>query len=195
MKQNKLYIITGTSAVGKTSVALGLLKKTSTKGGSASGRKNLKRSLTFTTRDIRKGEKNNKDYHFISVPEFKQKIKKGEFLEWANNYGNLYGTNKKNIKEILASGKNALVVIDIKGALNIKKSWAKAVIFFILPESFDQLEKRFKKRKDTTAEQIKKRLTVAKWELTKAKKCDYQIINKENKLALTIKEVQKIIDN
>jgi len=185
MKQNKLYIITGTSAVGKTSVALGLLKKA----------KNLKRSLTFTTRDIRKGEKNHKDYHFISLTEFKLKIKKNEFLEWANNYGNLYGTNKKDIKEILASGKNALVVIDIKGALNIKKKWPKAVIFFILPESFGQLEKRFKKRKDTTPEQIKKRLITAKWELTKAKKCDYQIVNKENKLALTIKEVKKIIDN
>lgn len=184
MNTPALFIITGTSAVGKTSVAQGLLKKS----------KNLKRSLTFTTRLPRKGEKNGRDYHFISMAEFKNKIKKNEFLEWANNYGNLYGTNKIAIKKILEQGKNALVVIDIKGALNIKKKWPGVKVFFILPESFDQLAKRFAKRRDTTREQIKKRLSLAKWELKQAKKCDWRIINKENRLDETIMKVSEIID-
>lgn len=183
MKKTKLFIITGTSAVGKTSIASGLLKKT----------KCLKRSLTFTTRLPRKGEKNNKDYYFIPISEFKEKIKKGEFLEWANNYDNFYGTNKKDIEQIMASGKNALVVIDIKGALNIKKRFSSAIAIFILPESFSQLEKRFNKRKDTTLEQIKKRLKIAKWELSKANKCNYRVINMENKIQTAILEVKAII--
>lgn len=184
MTNSKLYIITGTSAVGKTSVALKLLKKNI----------NLKRSLTCTTRPARRGEKDGQDYHFISVEEFRKKIMNNEFLEWANNYGNLYGTNKKDIKQILASGKNALVVIDIKGALNIKKKFKSAIAIFILPESINQLEARLKKRPNTTSDQIKKRLSLSKWELAKAKKCDYQVINKESKLAKTVKEVNNIIN-
>ena len=183
---NKLFIITGTSAVGKTTVAKAVLKKA----------KNLKRSLTYTSRKKRGNEKNHKDYHFISEKEFKQKIKKGEFLEWANNYGNLYGTDKKEIDNLLNKGKNVLVVIDIKGALNIKKKWPKkSIAIFILPESLKQLETRFKKRSDTSPEAIKKRLKIAKWEIAKSEKCDFWVINKENKVNLAAKEVLEIINN
>lgn len=182
---SKLFIITGTSAVGKTTVAQGVLKKC----------KNLVRSITFTTREKRGQEKNGIDYHFISEQEFKNKIKKSDFLEWANNYGNLYGTDKKEIAKFLKKGKNVLVVIDIKGALNIKKKWPEAIIIFILPESFKQLEKRFKKRSDTSKKDIQKRLKIAKWELAKAPKCDFSVVNMENKAELAINEVCKIINN
>jgi guanylate kinase len=185
MHQNKLFIITGTSAVGKTTVASGVLKKA----------KNLFRSPTFTTREKRGQERDGRDYHFISQEEFKKKIRKSDFLEWANNYGNLYGTDKKEITKLLKQDKNVLVVIDIKGALNIKKKWPKAVTIFILPESFDQLKKRFLKRHDTSKCDIQKRLNIAKWELSKAPKCDYWIINQENKVDLAVKEVLKIIKN
>jgi guanylate kinase len=137
---------------------------------------------------------NHKDYHFISLVKFKQKIKQGEFLEWANNYGNLYGTAKTEINKWLGLGKNVLVVIDIKGALNIKKNWPKkSLIIFILPESFAQLTKRFAKRHDTTPADIKKRLVIAKWELNQAKKCDFKVINRENKIEKTVEKVAKII--
>lgn len=186
MRQGKLFIITGTSAVGKTTVAKGVLKKA----------KNLERSLTYTSRPRRGKEKNHQDYHFISVDKFKQKIKNHEFLEWANNYGNLYGTNKKDINKILARDKNALVVIDIKGALNIKKKWPKkSITIFILPESMEQLAKRFKKRHDTSKEDIKKRLKIAKWEMTQSAKCDFWVVNKENKVDLAVKEVLEIVNN
>lgn len=205
MKPAKLFIITGTSAVGKTSVAQGLIKKASAKGGSApakggspmadSGGKHLKRSLTFTDRPQRKGEKNGADYRFITPKDFKNKIKKGEFLEWADNYGHCYGTNKKEIEKILKSGKNALVVIDIKGALNIKKSWrAKSVTIFILPESIQQLKKRFQKRADTSPKDIAKRLKIAKWELNQASACDYLVVNREGRLSEAIKAVLTIVN-
>jgi len=182
-KKSKLFIITGTSAVGKTTVAQGVLKKCH----------NLVHSITFTSRAMRGKEKNGRDYHFISKEEFKKKIKKSDFLEWANNYGNLYGTDKNEITKFLKQGKNVLVVIDIKGALNIKKKWPKAVTIFILPESFEQLKKRFFKRHDTAKTDIQKRLNIAKWELSKAPKCDYRVVNRENKVDLAIKEVCKII--
>ena len=184
MKQGKLFIITGPSAVGKTSVAKLVLKKS----------KNLIRSLTFTSRKIRKGEKNGKDYHFISKEEFQKKIRKSDFLEWANNYGNLYGTDKNEIIKLLKQGKNVLVVIDIKGAISIKKKMLKAIAIFILPESTKQLEKRFKKRKDTSKKDIQKRLEIAEWELARAPKCDYWVVNPENKIELAIKEVLEIIN-
>ncbi|OGY89496.1 MAG: guanylate kinase [Candidatus Komeilibacteria bacterium RIFCSPLOWO2_01_FULL_45_10] len=193
MKKNKLFILTGTSAVGKTSVALGVLKKSSAKGGSASGEKNIQRSLTFTSRPQRKGEKNGVDYHFIALKNFKNKIKKGEFLEWADNYGHYYGTNKEEIGKILKSGKNALVVIDIKGALNIKKKWPQSVTIFILPESVSQLKKRFQKRADTSPKDIAKRLKIAHWELAQASKCDYWVVNRENRLGEAINAVLAIV--
>lgn len=185
MENSKLFIITGTSAVGKTTVAQGVLKKA----------KNLKRSLTYTTREKRGQERNGRDYHFISEEEFKKKIRKSDFLEWANNYGYLYGTDKKEITKLLKKGRNVLVVIDIKGALNIKKKWSPAITIFILPESFEQLEKRFKKRHDTNKKDIAKRLKIAKWELAKAPQCDYWVVNKENKIELAVKETLKIINN
>ena len=185
MKLGKLFIITGTSAVGKTTVAQGVLKKS----------RNLVRSITFTARAIRGKERNGVDYHFISEKKFKDKIRRSDFLEWANNYGNLYGTDKKEIAKFLNKGKNVLVVIDIKGALNIKKKWPVAITIFILPESFKQLEKRFKKRSDTSKKDIQKRLKIAKWELTKAPRCDYRVINPENKVNLAVEDALKIINN
>lgn len=181
---NKLFIITGTSAVGKSTVANLLLKKL----------KNLKRSLTYTTRPIRAHEKKDQDYHFISLLEFKKKMKRGDFLEWANNYGNLYGTNKKEISRILNSGNNALVVVDIKGALNINKKWPEAVTIFIKPESLKQLEQRFKQRADTSAAQINQRLKIATWELARASKCDYRVINRQNQIPATVQKVKKILE-
>jgi guanylate kinase len=184
MTRGKLYIITGTSAVGKTTIANLVLKKV----------KNLKRSLTYTTREIRPKEKNGRDYHFISEAKFKKKIRQSDFLEWANNYGHLYGTNKTDILSYLNKGKNVLVVIDIKGALAIKKKWPTATTIFILPESIGQLAKRFQKRHDTSKADIQKRLKIAKWELSQSIKCDYWVINRENKINQAVKEVAALIN-
>jgi guanylate kinase len=185
MSRGKLYIITGTSAVGKSTVARLVLKKI----------KNLARSLTFTSRQIRGNEKDGRDYHFISKSEFEKKIAKADFLEWANNYGNLYGTDKKDMNAKLSRGINILIVIDIKGALNIKKKWSKTTIIFILPESINQLSERFKRRRDTTAAETATRLKTAKWELEQATKCDYWVINRENRINQTADEITKIINH
>lgn len=185
MLNKKIFIITGTSAVGKTTVASLVLKKM----------RSFQKVVTYTTRARRKGERNGRDYNFISVTEFKKKIKDKEFFEWAVNYGNYYGNSKKDIARIQKKGKNVLFVIDIKGALTIKKKWPRSKAVFILPESLKQLEKRFKKRADTSKEAVKRRLKVAKWELTQAPKCDFWVVNKENKVSLAAKEVIETIKN
>lgn len=186
MATPKLFIITGASAAGKNTTAKGILKNN----------KNFKQSLTYTTRLPRGNEKNNRDYHFVSIAQFQTKLKRHEFLEHANNYGNYYGTNKKDITKLLTAGFNVLLVIDIKGALTIKKIWPKkTVAIFIMPENLNQLKKRFNRRHDTTPEQIKRRLETARWELAQAKFCDFLIINKENKIPQTIAAVQTIINN
>jgi len=183
MTKGKLFIITGTSAVGKTSIAELVLKKN----------KKMVRSLTFTDRPRRGQEKDGRDYHFISPAEFKKKIARSGFLEWANNYGHRYGTDKKQIAKLLGQGKNVLVVIDIKGALNIKKQRPKAITIFILPESINQLAARFKKRHDTSPADVKKRLKIARWELVQSPKCDYQIVNPEGQINSAVKAVLEVI--
>lgn len=185
MRDKKIYIITGPSAVGKTTVAELVLKKL----------KNLQKIVTYTTRVRRKGERQDRDYNFISVAEFKKKIKKKEFFEWAINYGNYYGNSKKDIEKIQKKGKEVLLVIDIKGVLTIKKKWSKSIAIFILPESLKQLERRFKKRADTTKKAVQERLKIAKWELSQAPKCDFWMVNRENKADLVAKEVVEILKN
>lgn len=179
MIKGNLFIITGTSAVGKSTVAQLVLKR----------QRNLSRSLTYTSRPRRGNEQEGRDYHFVTREEFEKKIKKSDFLEWANNYGNLYGTDKKDINAKLRQGFDVLIVIDIKGALNIKKILSKTVIIFILPESISQLTDRFKRRRDTSPADIARRLKTAKWELEQATKCDYWVINRENRIDRTVNEI------
>jgi guanylate kinase len=185
MKTGKLFIITGTSAVGKTTIAKKVLTK----------KPELVRSITFTTRKIRVTEKEGHDYHFVSLKKFNDKIAHGEFLEWINFCGNFYGTDKKEILKNLDKGKNVLLVIDIKGALTFKKILKqKAVTIFILPDSLAQLIKRFKARPNTTQAEINKRMATAKIELKQAKLCDYQIRNRENQIATTVNKTLKILE-
>jgi len=185
MKTGKLFIITGTSAVGKTTVAKKVLAK----------KPNLIRSLTFTTRKIRVAEKDGRDYHFISLKKFQNKIARGEFLEWINFCDNFYGTDKNEILKNLKKGKNILLVIDIKGALTFKKNLKQqAVTIFILPDSLTQLIKRFKARPNTTQEEINKRMATAKIELKQAELCDYRIRNRENQIDATVAKTLKILE-
>jgi len=184
MTSGKLFIITGTSAVGKTTIAKEILLK----------QPELMRSITSTTRKMRVNEKDGNDYHFVSLKKFQNKIKRGEFFEWANNYGNFYGTDKKEILGWLNKGKNVLIVIDIKGALVIKKILKqKAVTIFILPDSLTQLLKRFKKRPNITADELNRRFKTAKIELKQAKLCDFRVHNHENQIKQTVDKTLKIL--
>ena len=134
-------------------------------------------SVSCTTRSPREGEKHGENYFFLTREEFKTCIDRGEFLEWAEFSGNMYGTQRQYIEEKLAQGKNLILEIDTQGALNVKKIMPNATLIFILPPSFEELEARLRGRHTETEEAIQKRLQSTKMEMENSKLFDYQVIN------------------
>jgi guanylate kinase len=178
----KVFVISGNSGAGKTTIAQALIKQNP----------NLKKVITCTTREARKGEKDGRDYYFISKEEFESNIEKGLMAEYEKYSENYYGSRKKDVKKILESKKNVLFVVETKGALTLKKTFPKSVLFFVKAPSLKELENRLKKRGDIE-ENIKKRFVEIEDESEREKEFDFIIIN--DKLNEAIKEAQKIIKN
>ncbi|MEK6959260.1 MAG: guanylate kinase [archaeon] len=178
----KIFVITGSSGVGKSTIADALLLKN----------KNLKKVITCTTRAPRGKEKDGVDSRFLSVEKFKALIEKKAFFENALVYGNYYGSLKEDVKKILASKKSLLFVVDVQGAETIKKNDSRAVTIFIKPPKFEELRARLKKRKTDSEEIIDKRIAVAKEELKKAPLFDYAVVN--DLLDVAVKETQQIVE-
>ena len=171
-KRSKLIIISGPSGVGKTAVAKELLKK----------RDNLEKVVTCTSRGARPQEVSGRDYYFISAKEFEHKIKKNDFLEYAQVHGDYYGTPKEEVDGILHVGKSPILVIDVQGALQIKERLDKddCIFIFLLPESKEQLKKRIAKRNQVMpAAELETRMKTAEKEFKHADDYDYQVVNKE----------------
>lgn len=163
----KLFVISGSSGVGKGTVIKEFLKK----------HPEFKLSVSCTTRSKREGEVNGVNYFFLTQKEFKKCIDNGEFLEWAEFSGNHYGTKKDFVENCLKNGENLILEIDTKGALNVKKIMPEAVLIFIAPPSLKELESRLRGRHTETEEAIQKRLASIKLELENSKHFDYEIIN------------------
>ena len=164
---SKLFVISGSSGVGKGTVIKEFLRRNP----------EFKLSVSCTTRAPREGEEHGKNYFFLTRDDFQACIERGEFLEWAEFSGNMYGTQRPYIEEKLAQGKRLILEIDTKGALNVKKIMPEAVLIFILPPSFEELEARLRGRHTETEEAIQKRLASTKLELENSKHFDYEIIN------------------
>ena len=178
----KLYVISGSSGVGKGSVLKGFLARNP----------EFTLSISCTTRKPREGEVDGVNYFFLTVEEFRKCIEDEKFLEWAEFAGNFYGTKKKYIQECLNDGKNVILEIDTKGALQVKKSMPEAVLIFICPPSFEELEERLRGRHTEDEATIQKRLGEAKVELQRAESFDYKIVNDDlDKAILKLEEVIK----
>lgn len=134
-------------------------------------------SCSCTTRIRRPSEVSDKHYRFISVEEFEAKIDAQDFLEYAKVFGNYYGTEKKEVEGLRASGKHVVLVIDAQGALKIKNQNIPAVFVFVSPPSFEELRRRLFKRKTEDEEKIQERLLWAKQEMEMASHYDYLLIN------------------
>ena len=152
-------------------------------------------SISVTTRQPRVGEVDGKSYFFKTVPEVQEMIAKGELLEYAEVYGNYYGTPRKYVMDLLQSGHDVLLEIDIQGALQIKERFPEGVFVFIVPPSLDELSARIYKRGTDSEEVIKRRMASAASELTYAAKYDYIIVNdiatKAANKVLTIMEAER----
>lgn len=142
-------------------------------------------SISYTTRKIRPKEMEGEDYHFISEHEFREKIANAEFLEYAEVFGNYYGTSKKEVESLQAKGKHVILVIDTQGAMQLKK-FLSAVFIFLSPPNSEELKRRLHSRKSETHEMIQTRLSWSGEEIAKAKLYDYHIINENLKTAYEV---------
>jgi guanylate kinase len=149
--------------------------------------------VTATTRPKRAGEKNGVNYHFLSREEFQQMIDKSQFLEWANVYGNYYGVPKDEITSALSKGIDTIVKVDVQGAATIKKIMPQAVFIFLMPPSMEALEKRLKRRRSESSEDLALRLEKAKREIRSLPLFDYVITSHQNKIDEVVSQIDAII--
>ena len=166
MAKGKLYVISGASGVGKSTVLAKVMDK----------RKDLRFSVSATTRAPRPGEVDGQSYYFVTKEKFLAMIDAGEFLEYDAHMDNYYGTPRGQLEEKLETGS---VILDIEpnGAFNVRNAWEDAMLIFIAPPSLEELERRLRSRGDTPEDQIRLRLDRVQWEMEQSKQYDYVVIN------------------
>lgn len=176
-----LFIISAPSGAGKSSLIQALLQR----------HQDMQVSVSHTTRAPRPGEQDGVHYHFVSVDTFKALIEKDEFFEWAEVFGNYYGTSKSAIRELLRQGIDVFLDIDWQGARQIKVLEPSAKGIFILPPSLTELEQRLNKRGQDSSDVIAKRMAQAHSEMSHANEYEYLIINDNFDNALL--ELERIV--
>ncbi len=148
---------------------------------------------TITTRLPRANEKNNVDYHFTSEKKFQEMIERKELLEWANVYGNLYGTPKKSVTEALNRGEDTIVKVDVQGATTIKKLLPQAIFIFVATPSIKELISRLKRRHTESAADLALRTKTAEEEVKKLELFDYVVFNRRDEIDRAVSEIKAII--
>jgi guanylate kinase len=169
-----IFLVVAPSGAGKSTLVNALLARDGA----------IALSISFTTRPPRPGEVNGREYHFVSVEEFKQRRARGEFLESAEVHGHFYGTSRLWIEERMRAGGDVLLEIDWQGARQVKQVFPQAVGIFILPPSIEALEQRLHKRGQDSPQVIARRLLAAGSEIAHAPEFDYVIINEDFDRAL-----------
>ena len=149
--------------------------------------------VTATDRPQRPGEIPGVDYHFLSTDEFQDMIRDGEFLEWANVYGQLKGIPKWEVREALATGKDVVLRIDVQGAATIRALAPDAILIFMLAKNEEELRSRLQWRRTDTPEQIEHRIETARRELEHIPSFDYVIVNEQARLDEAVGQIRSII--
>lgn len=176
-----LFIVSAPSGTGKTTLVERLVQILP----------NLRMSRSYTSRPARAGERSGVDYNFISRDEFSRRIDASEFLEWADVFGNYYGTALADVERMLAAGQDVVLVIDVQGARQVKARGVDHTSIFVMPPSFEVLEQRLRGRSKDTEEQMQRRLTTARIEASSFVDYDYVVVNDE--LHPTVVRLQEII--
>jgi guanylate kinase len=162
-----LFAVAAPSGTGKSSLVKALLELDS----------HLVVSISHTTRRPRGQDQQGREYHFVDHATFRDMIARGEFVEWAEVHGNLYGTSRGAIEDRITGGQDVVLEIDWQGALQIKRLFPNAVLIFVLPPSYDELLLRLERRGEDDAEVIARRMKEARLEVSQARHFDFVIIN------------------
>lgn len=173
-EKGNIFVISAPSGAGKTSLCKELIDFFP----------ELRHSVSYTTRPIRAGEVDGRDYHFVDQKTFDQMVASGAFAEWAMVHGNSYGTSLQTVKQALDSGSDILLEIDCQGARQLKKNLANALFVFIMPPSLEELRRRLVGRNTDADDVIKKRLINADDEMKEATWYDHVVINDQFNVAL-----------
>lgn len=188
--KGKLFAVSGPSGVGKNTVLNRVIQQ----------RERVQYSVSATSRAMRPGEVEGKNYYFVSRAEFERMIAAGELLEHAEYVGNYYGTPLAPIRAALEQGIDVVMDVDVVGAQNIKKRLPEAVLVFLTAQSLAEVRRRLEKRGDVSPEAMQKRLERAKWEYKQAYQYDYLVVNDrvehavEELLAIMTAEKCKMMD-
>jgi len=176
-----IFIFSAPSGAGKTTLVKRLLRAFP----------DLSLSVSFTTRNRRRGEVAGRDYHFISAAEFNKMRRKGAFAEWAKVHGFYYGTPRAPLERTVRRGMDVLLDIDVQGAGKIKRAFPDAVSVFIVPPSWRELKKRLSRRGTDGSETIRKRLMNARREIREIMRYDYYVVNQE--IGKALEELKAIL--
>ena len=168
MAKGKLFVISGASGVGKSTVLSKVMES----------RPDLRFSVSATTRNPRAGEVDGESYYFVSKETFLEMVERHEFLEYDAHMDNYYGTPKAQLEDKLSNGS---VILDIEpnGAFNVRREKKDSVLIFIAPPSLEELESRLRGRGDTSEEQIRVRQARVAWEMEQSKHYDYVVVNEQ----------------
>jgi guanylate kinase len=180
-RRGLLFIVSAPSGTGKTTLVERLVQVLP----------NLRMSRSYTSRPARGGERSGVDYHFVSRQDFEQRIAGEEFLEWADVFGNYYGTCAADVERALADGQDVVLVIDVQGARQVKSRNVDHTSIFVLPPSFEVLEHRLRGRSKDTEEEMQRRLATARAEASSYMDYDYVVVN--DTLEPTVTRLQEII--
>ncbi len=165
----RLFVVSAPSGAGKTTIVDRLVESVP----------RLRKSRSYTSRPPRGAERDGVEYRFVSRERFEAMAAAGEFLEWADVFGNLYGTNLLDTERLLAEGTDLALVIDVQGARQVRGHRVPSVSIFVLPPSFDVLERRLRSRSQDSDAQIRRRLEVARQEVDAVSEYDYVVVNDE----------------
>jgi guanylate kinase len=168
-RRGLLFIVSAPSGTGKTTLVERLVQRIP----------NLCLSRSYTSRDTRPGEQDGVDYNFISRPRFEDMVRGGEFLEWADVFGNYYGTCRSDTERCLVGGQDLVLVIDVQGARQVRGSGVESIGIFVLPPSAEVLEQRLRGRSKDSEAAIQKRLEAARREVSEYASYEYVVVNDE----------------
>jgi guanylate kinase len=176
-----LFIVSAPSGAGKTTLVERLVEQVP----------NLRMSRSYTSRDARQGETDGVDYNFVTRDRFERMAAAGEFLEWADVFGNLYGTGAADTERMLAAGDDVVLVIDVQGARKVRAQGVAARTVFVMPPSFAVLEQRLRGRSKDSEAAIQRRLEVARAEVAAFTEYDFVVVNDE--VAAAVDRLRSIV--